>query len=174
MIKLYTFPPACGLRNVSPFCLKVEMALSYLEIPFEIVEISDPRKAPKGKLPYVDIDGQIRWFSANLSPFYREGTFAGSVAVSREITELKRVEELLREALLQSAAIFLTRGTLLYTADKEDTFIRQVLRWLPRLFYPLFISADDRWAPDNHKDYRWYPVAFPVPGYSAVTPGKTI
>jgi glutathione S-transferase len=59
MIKLYTFPPAFGLRNVSPFCLKVEMALTWLGIPFEIVEIADPRKAPKGKLPYVDIDGQI-------------------------------------------------------------------------------------------------------------------
>jgi glutathione S-transferase len=59
MIKLYTFPPAFGLRNVSPFCLKVEMALTYLNIAFEIVEISDPRKAPKGKLPFVDIDGEI-------------------------------------------------------------------------------------------------------------------
>jgi glutathione S-transferase len=59
MITLYTFPPAFGLRNVSPFCLKVEMALTHLDMPFEIVEISDPRKAPKGKLPYVDIDGQV-------------------------------------------------------------------------------------------------------------------
>ena len=59
MIKLYTFPPAFGLRNVSPFCLKVEMALTHLDIPFEIVEISDPRKGPKGKLPFVDIDGEI-------------------------------------------------------------------------------------------------------------------
>jgi len=59
MIKLYTFPAAFGLRNVSPFCLKVEMALTHLGIPFEIVEMSDPRKAPKGKLPYIDADGQI-------------------------------------------------------------------------------------------------------------------
>ena len=30
MIQLYTFPEAFGLRNVSPFCLKIEMALTWL------------------------------------------------------------------------------------------------------------------------------------------------
>lgn len=59
MMKLHTFAPAFGLRNVSPFCLKVEMALVHLNLPFEIVETPDPRKAPKGKLPYVEIDGEI-------------------------------------------------------------------------------------------------------------------
>jgi glutathione S-transferase len=59
MIKLYTFPPAFGLRNASPFCLKVEMALTWLDIPFEIIELADPRKAPKGKLPYIEIEGEV-------------------------------------------------------------------------------------------------------------------
>ena len=58
MITLYTFPAAFGLRNVSPFCLKVEMALTHLGREFEIIEESDPRKAPKGKLPYLLIDNQ--------------------------------------------------------------------------------------------------------------------
>ncbi len=57
MINLYTFPPAFGLRNVSPFCLKVEMALTYLKIPFDLIEEADPRKAPKGKLPFLLVDG---------------------------------------------------------------------------------------------------------------------
>ena len=59
MIKLYTFPAAFGLRNVSPFCLKVEMALVHLKLDFEIEELFDPRKAPKGKLPYIEVDGKI-------------------------------------------------------------------------------------------------------------------
>jgi len=58
MITLVTLPPAFGLRNVSPFCLKVEMALTHLGMPFEATTEQDPRKAPKGKLPYVIIDGQ--------------------------------------------------------------------------------------------------------------------
>ena len=58
MIKLYAFPEAFGLRNVSPFCLKVEMALTYLNDEYEIVEESNPRKSPKGKLPYIVINGE--------------------------------------------------------------------------------------------------------------------
>lgn len=58
MITLVTLPPAFGLRNVSPFCLKVEMALTHLGMSFEATTEQDPRKAPKGKLPYVTIDGQ--------------------------------------------------------------------------------------------------------------------
>ena len=56
MIRLYTFPEAFGLRNVSPFCLKVEMALTHLGFDFDIEFLRDPRKAPKGKLPFVVFD----------------------------------------------------------------------------------------------------------------------
>ncbi len=59
MIKLVTLPPAFGLRNVSPFCLKVEMALHHLGMDYAHEFEQDPRKAPKGKLPYVDFDGEV-------------------------------------------------------------------------------------------------------------------
>ena len=58
MITLVTFPPAFGLRNVSPFCLKVEMALKHLDLPFEIRGQADPRSAPKKKLPFIEDDGE--------------------------------------------------------------------------------------------------------------------
>lgn len=58
-ITLYTLGGAFGMRNVSPFCFKVEMLLTQLGIPFEMVEEPDPRQAPKGKLPYVKIDGEV-------------------------------------------------------------------------------------------------------------------
>ena len=59
MITLYALPPAFGLRNVSPFCLKTEMMLAHLKQPFELVEERDPRKTPKGKLPYLECDGEV-------------------------------------------------------------------------------------------------------------------
>ncbi len=59
MIQLYTFPEAFGLRNVSPFCLKVEMALAHLGLDYEIVLEANPRNSPKGKLPYIVDDGQV-------------------------------------------------------------------------------------------------------------------
>lgn len=58
MLELVTFPPAFGLRNVSPFCLKIEMLLTSLDLPFQITELSDPRKAPKGKVPFLVDQGR--------------------------------------------------------------------------------------------------------------------
>lgn len=59
MITLYTLPPAFGQRNPSPFCLKAEMALSYLQLDFETKTTLELNKAPKGKAPWLDDDGII-------------------------------------------------------------------------------------------------------------------
>lgn len=58
-LKLVALPAAFGMRSVSPFCLKIEMLLTSLGLPFEIREEADPRKAPKGKLPFLAIDGDV-------------------------------------------------------------------------------------------------------------------
>ena len=58
MLKLVTLPPAFGMRNVSPFCLKAEMLLASLDLPYEPAEEGNPRNAPKGKLPYLLADGR--------------------------------------------------------------------------------------------------------------------
>lgn len=77
MITLYTFPEAFGLRNVSPFCLKVEMALKYLALDYQIEFQSDPRKAPKGKLPYIVVDGKTIADSELIFEFLDEKTQGG-------------------------------------------------------------------------------------------------
>lgn len=56
MITLYQFPGIWGLPNTSPFCMKLETYLRMADIPFEIKFVKDPRKAPKGKLPFIKID----------------------------------------------------------------------------------------------------------------------
>ena len=57
MIKLYQFPRAMGLINASSFCVKVETYFKMAGLDYEVVEMADPRKAPKGKLPYIEDDG---------------------------------------------------------------------------------------------------------------------
>lgn len=59
MITLYTLPPAFGERNPSPFCLKVEMALTHLKLDFDIKPTLALNRAPKGKAPWLDDDGII-------------------------------------------------------------------------------------------------------------------
>lgn len=78
MLELVTLPPAFGLRNVSPFCLKAEMLLTSLELPFTLSEEADPRKAPKGKLPFL-IDGDTRIADSELITEYLNELTHGQV-----------------------------------------------------------------------------------------------
>jgi glutathione S-transferase len=57
VITLYQTPPAWGLPNLSPFCLKLETYLRMTERPYQVAQAS-PRKAPKGKVPYI-ADGDM-------------------------------------------------------------------------------------------------------------------
>ena len=56
-IEIIVLNGAFGMRNVSPFCLKLELLMKQLDIPHTYTEQNDPRKAPKGKFPYAIIDG---------------------------------------------------------------------------------------------------------------------
>ena len=58
MTTLYTFGPAFGLPDPSPFVVKAEMLLKIAALPYK-VDTGGFRKAPKGKLPYMDDDGEI-------------------------------------------------------------------------------------------------------------------
>ena len=51
MITLHQFPPAWGLPNASPFCMKVETYLRMCNLPYTTVNVLNPAKGPKGKLP---------------------------------------------------------------------------------------------------------------------------
>lgn len=59
MIVLHQFPPAFGLPNASPFCLKLELYLRMADLPYRNHYTGDVHKAPKGKLPWIDDDGTV-------------------------------------------------------------------------------------------------------------------
>jgi glutathione S-transferase len=58
MITLYQTPVAWGTPNLSPFCIKLESYLRMVGLPYE-VKPANLRKAPKGKVPYIDMDGIV-------------------------------------------------------------------------------------------------------------------
>jgi glutathione S-transferase len=58
MITLYQTPEAWGTPNLSPFCIKLESYLRMTGLPYQ-VKPADLRKAPKGKVPFVEIDGKL-------------------------------------------------------------------------------------------------------------------
>lgn len=56
MIKLITFGPMFGMPDPSPFCMKAMALLKIAGLEYS-QEAGDPRKAPKGKIPWLDDDG---------------------------------------------------------------------------------------------------------------------
>jgi glutathione S-transferase len=57
MITLYAFGPAFGLPDPSPFVTKTEILLKMAGLPYR-TDTSGFSRAPKGKLPYVEDDGE--------------------------------------------------------------------------------------------------------------------
>jgi glutathione S-transferase len=57
LIKLFQFPRMFGIPNLSPFCCKLETWLRITRVPYEVVDTPDPRKGPKGKLPFIEDAG---------------------------------------------------------------------------------------------------------------------
>ena len=58
MITLYGMPSACNLKQLSPFVVKVEMALLYLELEYEVKHTSlrkIPLLSPTGKVPWIRV-----------------------------------------------------------------------------------------------------------------------
>ncbi len=58
MIRLYQVPPSFGLSSGSPFCTRIEVFLKLAGIAYESDTNADPRKSPKGKVPWIE-DGAI-------------------------------------------------------------------------------------------------------------------
>jgi glutathione S-transferase len=58
MITLYKFGPGFGLTDPSPFVMKAETLLKMTNLPYR-ANTTGFTKAPKGKLPYIEDDGEI-------------------------------------------------------------------------------------------------------------------
>jgi glutathione S-transferase len=74
MITLFQFAPSFGLRNPSPFCLKLETYLRMVELPYTVEVPQGLGKAPKGKLPYIQ-DGEKIIADSTLVVDYLKATY---------------------------------------------------------------------------------------------------
>ncbi len=73
MIKLYKFGPIGDVCDASLFCVKVEAHLRLADLPYET--LNGPqylRKAPKGKLPFIEDKGNIIADSSFILKYLKE------------------------------------------------------------------------------------------------------
>ncbi len=57
-LRVFTFTPDWGLPTVGPFALKLVAWLELARIPYEQVIEGNPRKGPKGKNPWIELNGE--------------------------------------------------------------------------------------------------------------------
>lgn len=99
MIKLTVYPASFEEPTASPFCMKSLCMLKAAGIPHEVIETGDPRHAPKGKLPFINADGeqipdseQIRAFIETVADLdFDEGLSERERGISRAL--IRMVEE---------------------------------------------------------------------------------
>src|SRR5262245_4970298 len=107
MITLYSFGPGFGLPDPSPFVTKAEVLLKMAKLPYR-ADTEGFKKAPKGKLPYIDDDGEriadstfIRWHIEKKYQFdFDRGLESGARAIAWAFE--KMVEDNLYWALLDA------------------------------------------------------------------------
>jgi glutathione S-transferase len=58
MLTLYKFIPAWGMSDMSPFCIKLETYFRMTNLAYDS-QLGNMKKAPKGKLPYIDHNGNL-------------------------------------------------------------------------------------------------------------------
>jgi glutathione S-transferase len=56
-LRVFVFPAAWGLPTNGPFALKLEAWLRLAGIPYERVEEANASKGPKGKSPWIELEG---------------------------------------------------------------------------------------------------------------------
>jgi len=136
MVILHKYVPAWGAPDLSPFCFKVETYLRMAGVPFT-ARVADVRKAPKQKLPYVEVDGTtvcdsrdiIRHFEETLESPLDSKLSAGDKALSRAF-----------RALLEEEAYFYTLVLRWAMDDGWQTYKPVISHYLTEIGIPRFLA----------------------------------
>lgn len=98
MITLYQFPPAFGLPNASPFCMKLELYLRMAGLPYRNCYTLALHRAPKGKLPWIEDEGTAM-ADSGLIIEYLKGRYGDPL--DGKLTVLQRANGLAMTRLLE-------------------------------------------------------------------------
>ncbi len=107
-ITYFQFQSGFGVPNPSPFCMKGEILLKMADVEYATEIIDDPRKAPKGKLPYlIDSGAEIadtalikRHLETKYGVDFNTGLTAEERAISHAVARM--IEERLYWVMLYS------------------------------------------------------------------------
>jgi glutathione S-transferase len=132
-IKLFVFPPMFEIPNLSPFCCKLETWLRIAQVPYQVVELRDPRSAPRKKLPFIEENG-VR--IADSSVIIDHLSRTREIDLDANLTPAQRTTSLFVKRTLEDHYAFAVAYThLLSDAGAKHT--RSPFDALPSLLRPL-------------------------------------
>ena len=83
---------------------------------------------------YRELGGKVRWFSAKMSPVLLDGKFNGSVAVVRDISTRKQLEQSLRESEEKYRTLFDNTNEAICIVDVKTGIIIEANKQAEKLF----------------------------------------
>ena len=81
-----------------------------------------------------ELEGKVRWFSVKMSPVLLDGKFNGSVAVVRDISARKQLEQSLRESEERYRTLFDNTNEAICIADAKTGVIIEANKQAEKLF----------------------------------------
>lgn len=130
MIILHQPPPAWGLPSISPFCVKLETYLRMTKLEYKVAP-ANFMKAPNGRVPYVNLDGQILGDSTIIIEKLKE-RFGDSL--DKTLSAEQSAQALLLQRLMENHLYF--AGAWLRWSDAESW--KYVHDYFKALLPPLF------------------------------------
>jgi glutathione S-transferase len=113
-IKLFQFPRMFGIPNISPFCCKLEAWLRITNMPYEVVDTPDPRKGPKGKVPFIEDAGRRIGDSSAIIDYLKD---TRRIDPDSHLDERQRAISLLVQRTLEEHYAFVTLYTHFIRAE---------------------------------------------------------
>ncbi|MGI9504524.1 MAG: glutathione S-transferase family protein [Geminicoccaceae bacterium] len=104
MIELHQFSKVWG-RNVSPFALKLETWLKLSKLDYQAVEGNNLRRAPKGKLPFIEDTDGTKVADSSLIIDYLKRT--RQIDPDHTLTERQRAEAISLQRLFEDHFYFI-------------------------------------------------------------------
>ncbi len=139
-IKLFQFPRMFAVPNLSPFCCKLETWLRMAQIPYEVVDTRDPRKAPRGKLPFIE-DGETRIADSSVIIDHLSRTRA--VDLDAHLDDAQRATALLVQRTLEEHYAFVLAYTHL-VREEGARHTRARFDPIPALVRPFVARAVEK------------------------------
>jgi len=84
MISLLTFPQGFGQFSVSSFCVKAALLLHHSGLQWQRRDLKDPRKMPYGKLPAIQVNGDIIPDTAGIQSYLEDAGIDFQTGLSKQ------------------------------------------------------------------------------------------